>query len=487
MKIQKTLFNSFEVLFMILISMLLCVIMTGTQRNIEWYNILFVTCVLFAVMLIFYKLLLKLEAFLAKHARTMLTVFVIIWGIALYTFCYIFKNEPAHDYITVYDSAYALANGNTDIDWGYFALFRNNFLTMIIVSALMKIAFMLKLSEPIVVMLLFSVSLVLWSGICIFRLLRRDGHLYASCFMGLFLFAGFLPLWGGTFNLYTDCVSLSLGIWACYVMSKGAISNHKVLCFMAAGALWGIGYAIKPTVIISLVAILIILLLTRHWKKTLQILLFVLIGFVVSQIGVEIIWNQFPCAELESELAAPIDFWLALGLCEDGSYAENAEFAIRCLDTPGLEAKKQIAREHISQNIQELWNLNHLVRKARHNFASGHMGLPDFNRYPVNFMYNIFNDYGEYGGYAIMYSSGYFYAILAFGLLGSFLQLRDRKKGKRVSDLAVLGRLVVYGLIIFLMLFEANNRQLYNHMPWFALMGAMGCARVGDIKWRKEK
>ena len=221
------------------------------------------------------------------------------------------------------------------------------------------------------------------------------------------------------------------------------------------------------------------MLLTDYRSKIPKVFLGVLIGFFISQVGVEFLWNQFPCAELEEEYAAPFEYWFALGLTGNGSDAENADFAIKCLDTPGLEAKKQIARDYISENIQELWNVDHLVRKARHNFASGHMGLPDFNRYPINIMYHIFNDWGVYGGYAVMYTSGYFYALLLFGLLSSLLSLRDYMQGKQLFLFAIVARLVMFGLVIFLMLFEANNRQLYNHMPWFAVLGATGCDRVG--------
>lgn len=476
MKIQKIFLSCFELFYILVMSVLMFVVITGTQRNIEWYNILFVTSVLFIAMLFLYAILAKMEKFLICYTKNILICFVAIWGIALYIFCYIFQNNPCHDYINVYDSALAMANGSSEIDWAYFARFKNNFLATMIVAVLMKIAFCLGLSEPIAIMLLFSVAMVLWSGICIFKLLETAGYSYSSCFMGILLFAAFVPLWGGSFNLYTDCISLSFSIWACYIISRG---KKKAFNFVIAGILWGIGYAIKPTVIISMVAIFLIMLLTDYRRKIPKVFLGVLIGFLLSQMGVELLWNQFPCAEIEEEYAAPFEYWFALGLCGNGSDAENGEFAIRCLDASGLEAKKQIAREHIAENIEELWNVDHLVQKARHNFASGHMGLPDFNRYPINIMYHFFNDWGIYGGYAVMYTSGYFYALLLFGLLSSFLHFKDYKQGKEVPLFAIIGRLVMFGLVIFLMLFEANNRQLYNHMPWFAVIGVTGCERVG--------
>lgn len=102
MKIQKKFLNTFEVLFIILMGLLLCVVMTGMQRNIEWYNILFVTCVLFAAMAVLYGILCKLEVFLERYEQRILVSFIVIWGIALYVFSYVFRSRPAHDYPYIY-------------------------------------------------------------------------------------------------------------------------------------------------------------------------------------------------------------------------------------------------------------------------------------------------------------------------------------------------------------------------------------------------
>lgn len=357
-------------------------------------------------------------------------------------------------------------------------MFKNNFAVLLVDAALMKISFWLNMQDPIIIMLLFSVPMALWSGICIFRLLKKAGYSYAGSFMGLVLFAGFVPLWGGTFCLYTDCVSLSFGIWAYYMTDRASEASFKWVYYLLAGFLWGFGYAIKPTVCISLVAVSIVVFLTAHWKEWLKTLPIILIGFFVFQFGLELLWNQTPAATYAEEYMAPPQYWFALGLCGDGGVYENAEFSVECLETPGIEAKKEIIQQHISENIQELWNFEHILSKARRNFASGHMGLPTFYGYNENVMYEFFNDYGQYGGYAIMYSSGYLYAILLFGILGSILHLKDNIQEATVPRLAVVGRLTLYGLVLFLMLFEANNRQLYNHMPWYALVGAIGCERV---------
>lgn len=183
---------------------------------------------------------------------------------------------------------------------------------------------------------------------------------------------------------------------------------------------------------------------------------------------------------MEDDYAAPLEYWIALGSVGNGGYGTNESFAIECLGTLGKDAKRVVAREHMAAHWEEIWSLPHWISKMRYNFASGNMGLSGFVSDSDSAVYELFNDYGKYGGYMTMFTTGYFYALLIFGIMGCWSFL-----GGRIEDvvdwrvfLEVVTALTVLGIILFLMLWEANNRQLYNHMPWFALLGAMGCDRV---------
>ena len=98
------------------------------------------------------------------------------------------------------------------------------------------------------------------------------------------------------------------------------------------------------------------------------------------------------------------------------------------------------------------------------------MGLSEFNQNPTTFMHELVNDYGKYGGFSTMFASAYFYVIILFGLYGAVRVLT----GKAKDDLSNIVLLTVFGLFLFLMLWESNNRQLYNHIPWYAVFGTLG-------------
>lgn len=73
-----------------------------------------------------------------------------------------------------------------------------------------------------------------------------------------------------------------------------------------------------------------------------------------------------------------------------------------------------------------------------------------------------------------MITSGYFYTILILLICGAIKCLTGRLplKDERLA-FYLIAQLTLFGLFIFLMLWEANNRQLYNHMPWLAAACAM--------------
>ena len=199
---------------------------------------------------------------------------------------------------------------------------------------------------------------------------------------------------------------------------------------------------------------------------------------LVDSRGGTVLWDQSPCAELEEERTAPLEFWLALGSANNGSYRENQEFASACEAASGKEAKREIARDYIQENRKELFSLPRLISKTRCNFASGFFGLPDFQRSPGSFAYELFNDYGKYGGYVAMLATGYFYALLIFGILSGILGFRNLIRGGSPEWMIPMIQLTIFGLMLFLMIWEANNRQLYNHMPWLALMGVFGISET---------
>lgn len=459
---------------------------TGTQHNIEWYKELFVTVGMGVGIWVLGFILNKCRYFLREHEKSVLFLLLACFGIALYAVSYVSRNDPMYDYAVIYQSAYDYAHDG-QANWGYLAQWGNNYGIFLWLVIIMKICEMLSIEDPFAVLLFINTALAVFSGFCLFDILTKFLDNTGVKFMGLLMYFGFLPLWGGTNYFYTDSVSMFFSIGAFWIVIN---FGDQLVGYLLGGILWAIGFELKATVAISMIAVEMVCVLkmspqgesgqrkygiggkeygTSRSGSLVGWLLMVFV-FVICLLAMSNIKKAFPSQDYRDEYEVPMSYWVALGIHNDGSYPGNIEFAESLLQTKGYEAKNRKALLYIDEHISDLWNPDHYISKIRYNFASGKMGLSEFNQNPTTFMHELVNDYGKYGGFSTMFASAYFYAIILFGLYGAVRVLT----GKAKDDLSSIVLLTVFGLFLFLMLWESNNRQLYNHIPWYAVFGALG-------------
>ena len=166
----------------------------------------------------------------------------------------------------------------------------------------------------------------------------------------------------------------------------------------------------------------------------------------------------------------PVIHWIALGSHGHGDWTDNSDYGYQLLGAPSMEAKKEIAYSYIAQNRDEMFSIHHIVEKARHNFASGFMGLSTYIYEPDSPAYPFLSAYGVYGGYTMMIVTGMYYLLLLLNIIGSVISI-IRRKLNCYNILGLFARISLFGLFLFLMFWEANNRQLYNHIPILVITG----------------
>lgn len=283
MRRKKMIFSIWEVLFAGVLCLVFLIALTGTQYNIAWYKVGFVTVIWLLCLTLLFVMLKKAESWLERYGKILFPLFCGIWAAALYAFSCFARNQPASDFAMVYEGALNYARG-TEVYWPYFALWKNNYPLLLLLTSLIRLSDLLGFADPFYLILCLSVAMVIWSGICVFRLVGYAGKSTACQWMGILLFAGFLPCWGGTQNFYTDTMSLCFGIWACLLCQK---AFEKAGGYgLAAGVVWGMGCSIKATVAISMAAVFLIVMTAMQWKQWLRLLLPVGAGFLLILGGV---------------------------------------------------------------------------------------------------------------------------------------------------------------------------------------------------------
>lgn len=403
--------------------------------------------------------------------------FILLTLISLFS-----KAIPDNDHYAVYKGALYMAGLTEESNWEYFARCDNNIIPMLLLSVIIRINQLLGFSKPYVLPVLLNSLQVTIAMYCIYKLLdKRDKRKYSFVLpwvgMGFVIF--FLPVIGHTQSVYTDAMSFSFGIVAYFVWTKAAQTTtrlKKLFLFCLSGFFWGVGAAIKMTVLISFIAVFcsstVYGKLKSKWKH------FLLVGIVIIAILLitrEIANNQ-PCQELKDSHGLPATYWIGIGILGNGGYADNQEYSIHLNTIWGIREKADFSQRYIKSHLSNFADLEHIYAKARHNFASGNLGSSDFMRMTEhrNFFYECISTDGKYFWRFCMINASLFYAMLLFIMAGILSEWKNLRKGMKADELFSVTVFTVIGIGIYLMLFEANNRQLYNHYSWYVIGAVSG-------------
>ena len=81
-----------------------------------------------------------------------------------------------------------------------------------------------------------------------------------------------------------------------------------------------------------------------------------------------------------------------------------------------------------------------------------------------------------------MLTTAYMYTFYGLVIIGMILVLVKKKEKDAIFGVPLIA---IFGIMFYLMLFEANNRQLYNHLSWFVLAASTGLVEVWNTIRKK--
>ena len=409
---------------------------------------------------------------------------IIIYTLFLYSISIVGRNAvfSFQDYANVYLAAEELADGVSSDVWNYFLIYPNNFKPTLYLGFLISASKnILKIQDPYYIILFFSVIQV---PVAIFAARYLTGRTQEErrknqCIV-LLLFILLLPIIGNVQFFYSDAMSfcmaitsVSLFVYATEMLTSKA--RRKALLFAGlAGILLALGITIKITILIPVIAGGILICFYKREKYWWYVVWVALIFAIATYGIIELYANTYDIYRQSHDTANPIMSWVALGLRGDGSYSQNYDF-VEAINMMSTKAEKEAyTSKFMSENAHYLWDLEHIFQKIQCNFASGNMGLKDAFYYgeDQNILWNLFSPWGKYYWRTSQINFSYLFAILTIYLLGSISNIISLIKAKALCKRMLWTDLSIIGIFIFLMLWEANNRQLYNQMP-ILLLGAI--------------
>lgn len=395
------------------------------------------------------------------------------------------RQTPLHDYGKVYNGAVIFATEGDGAAFSeykdYFHHFTNNVGEFLILQLLFKGMHLLGLTcfyEVAVVLghLLFSVAIL-----CTFLYLDRAfGH--GAALLSLVFWLCYLPVYFQSSIVYTDTFSIWVApvLLYAYHRAKRAEGMHTLVCYgVLMGAVLGLGFHIKGSVLIVGVAIFLEMIFTMRLRRMVALGLVVLLVCGLVWAGVDAYAHAVLLEEERAEEAMPVTLWLLMGTTGDGAYNSTDEWVIT-YEVWGKEARTQHHIEVIKERLQQMGPLGYaqlLHRKTCRTFGSGNGGQsymlvmqPDR---PGRWIYQVIFAQGSWFRYFDNLSQAVYLSFYVFGIAGAAVAIRRRAPGY-MKNAAPFWALL--GFLAFMMLWESNPRQLVNQWPLLIIVASAGAA-----------
>ncbi len=439
------------------------------------------------------------EKYLEKWQKFLMPAFLVTYGIILLALCCGSRGTPHTDSKIVFQAAQHMAGLSDEITWTYLARADNLVMPSVFKGFLYRIVAAFGVKDVYYVTLVTNLLQVLAALYCVFGIMLRLTREHAASWLVVLMVATHMPVFGHTQSVYTDAASFCFGAVIVYmwirIREKQYTGVKKALMFVLMGLIASVGMEVKMTCIIPFIAILGYELVYDKWKELLWHLIPAAM-MVCTLVGCKAYIHSVPeIMEHYHTWGFPTTaYFVALGMERDGSYSMDSEFIHAMADIYGMEEKKAFTYQYIKDHINVIWDRQHMVSKLVYNYADGKLGADDFYQIidasEKGFVYNYIAYGGEHNGDYRANVTGRWYAVVLMAIFGMGVGFLRNLKKREVNAELFIAMLSVLGMFLYVMLSEANNRQLYNHFYWMFMLAGYGflqlkaIARKGCFLWR---
>lgn len=365
------------------------------------------------------------------------------------------------------------------------------FVFRIISMILPKIDIWLKLDICNALLLDVSLALVFFTV----KKIKGFKAAYTSFYISILtfgLFAWILVPYSDVWAMPYTILALFLYLTLCASIKnqKKGFTGKNIFLSIALGLCIAVGYVIKPTVVIAFIAIVLVSLIKFIDKRVdwrhfvfLAISLAVLLGSIAG-------WQYFiyhqDYLKIEKGLAMTMENYLMIGL-----YETESEFAVinmadqtLCFETTDPVERHEKVMEVIKIRLEGKGfpgYLNFMLKKARRvtsegNFYWGGEGdFADFETENPNFLQKLYYTKGEYYDYYKYYTQGLW--ILLLLSVAVYLPGKSERKTDIYYDITLL-KGAIFGILLFLMIFEMRSRYLILFLPYFTAVSGIAVSSL---------
>lgn len=366
---------------------------------------------------------------------------------------------PKNDLSYVCQGAKNLVTGKSlyenipEIHRHYFAVYPNNHMLFTVIYGLYKIEYIFTGNITNILPVVFNIISLNISYILMYKtakLVYSPEKSLVCAFRGIM----FTPLITYAAFFYTDSISMPWITGALYLYMKWRISgniHNMALC----GMVLAIAYKLKGSAGIMIPAVIIDMIFFSNRKKrfisfSLLMTIFIVFCIILGGISRSIIGlNDY---ELD-RYRFPLIHWVMMSADGKGGYcSEDFRYT---LSFNGYDSKINADIERLSEKLSAEGTagfLEHLIQKISYTWRDGTYMAGYYNKY------SFLKSYGFY----------VFTALCQFTMI--FRVVRRSFSGKEISDNEFIPRIMLFGVAVFLMIWETRCRYLVSFFALFALI-----------------
>lgn len=445
-----------------------------------------------AIFLLAYRLFARHVPFIKRYGALICAAVVLFTGILQLVNGFAMRYDPGYDLWAVYGGGMTWAEKGTlagdEYYLTYFHMFPDNLGGAFLFRCLFGLSGLLGITDHYAVALVFNVLLLQASLVLCYDVLRRVAG-SAAGMLALLVFVLFPPFYMMGPVFYTDLLSVVPPILALdlFFVARGQkTTGRRVALYAVMGLAVGVGAVVKFTVTIALVAVGIASVLApphrarAHFARDVLLPLGAALAVFLLVLAC---WGGVKNATLDEERlerdAMPFSHWIAMGLIGEGGYDE-ADYD-RAMKLPTRAARAETNMELIKIRLTQPSPLDLVklfTRKAIRCFGDGTYDLGIFlddgphQRAAVHEL--VLRD-GEYYALYGQLSQGVYLGLFALSLVPPVQAALAGRRGCRALRTPAPW-LCLFGLFLFLMMWETNSRYTLNYMPVLVVCACLGAA-----------
>ena len=267
---------------------------------------------------------------------------------------------------------------------------------------------------------------------------------------------------------YSDSLMVILVALIIYVLipSDGSFifrSKHII----AVAVIVAFGWNLRSNIIIIIPALIVYLLFFKWYKNLLLLIVTFGISFVIFGKGFDMLWSHYGFVQ-DAGYRFPMLHWVMMGMSIQGGSYNWQDFQFTYLSQNKSADDFGLLFNRLTHRPFFL-NLLMFVLKIRGNWSDGTINYTNGTRALRDgdgFLWQLF--YGSNNSFFI-YISQMIYVVILFGMVYYIY-----KRRKEYITSCFLFQIIIFGVFMFHLIWEAKPRYVYAWMPIIFILGAKG-------------